>query len=58
MKIEFEFDRATKNALRYKEIGDDPKVGSLYLKKTAARKLILTEGDGLVATLEKKEETK
>lgn len=58
IKIEFEFDRATTSALRYKEVGDNSKVGSLYLKKAAARKLILAEGDGLTVTLEKKEETK
>lgn len=57
MKIEFAFDRATKNALRYQEVGADPKVGSLYLKKTAAKELDLTEGDGLIVTV-KKEETK
>lgn len=33
--VEFEFERATKNTFRFKEISDDPIIGILYVKKTA-----------------------
>jgi hypothetical protein len=35
MEIEFEFERETKGTYRFKEIGDTPKVGTLYVKKYA-----------------------
>lgn len=53
MKINFEFDKETKNTLRYQEVGDDPKVQTLYLKKSAAKGLGLNSGDALVVTVEK-----
>lgn len=36
IEAEFEFERETKNTLRFKEIGDtDPIIGTLYIQKDA-----------------------
>jgi hypothetical protein len=40
-KLKFEFEKETKGAVRYREIGDDgasafaPQVGTLYVRKSA-----------------------
>lgn len=35
MEIKFEKERGTKHTIRYKEIGDPPKIGILYVKRWA-----------------------
>lgn len=41
VKLKFEFEKETKGAVRYQEIGDDgtpafaPQVGTLYVRKSA-----------------------
>jgi hypothetical protein len=39
MTVNFELERETKNTVRYAEQADDPVVGTLYVKKSAAAKL-------------------
>lgn len=33
VKLNFEFEKETKGTIRFKEISDDPVVGTLYIKK-------------------------
>lgn len=33
--VEFEFERDTKNTRRFKEVSDDPIIGTLYVQKSA-----------------------
>jgi len=33
IEVEFEFEKSTKRTYRYKEVSDDPVVGTLYVKK-------------------------
>lgn len=35
MKLTFQFEKETKNTVRYKEVGDNPVVGTLYVQKSA-----------------------
>jgi hypothetical protein len=39
LTVNFELERETKNTVRYAEQGDNPVVGTLYVKKSAAAKL-------------------
>lgn len=39
VSLSFEQEKETKGTIRYSEVGDDPSVGKLYLKKPAAEKL-------------------
>lgn len=56
MKIEFESERSTKNAMKFTEVVTDdqsaPKVGTLYVKKDALRELGWEKGRRLSVTLE------
>lgn len=55
MKIRFIFDRATKGTFRFTEDSEDPKIGTLYLKKSAAKELGVKEGQALLVTVEMEE---
>ncbi|MCL4345164.1 MAG: hypothetical protein M1496_02225 [Candidatus Thermoplasmatota archaeon] len=37
-EIEFKFERGTKNTYRFQEAGDNPIIGTLYVKKLSSRK--------------------
>ena len=37
--LEFELERETKNTVRFSELGDDPVVGTLYVKKSAVAEM-------------------
>lgn len=39
LSLEFEKEKETKGTIRYSEVGDEPAVGKLYLKKPAAEGL-------------------
>lgn len=54
MSIRFEFEKETKGAIRYKEIGEDPVIGTLYIRKAHLEELGVT-GRGNI-TIEVKEE--
>lgn len=36
--VDFEFERETKNTYRFQESGDDPVIGTLYVKKSLFKK--------------------
>ena len=48
MKVPFEFERDTKNTVRFKEIITDPlempKIGTLYVSKPTLKEVGYTEG--------------
>ena len=56
MRIEFESERSTKNAVKFTEaVMDDqsaPKIGTLYVKKDTLRELGWEKGSRLSVTLE------
>ena len=38
MTLKFRLEKETKTTVRYKEIGDTPYIGTLYIKKSALKK--------------------
>ena len=56
MRIEFESERSTKNAVKFTEVVRDdqsaPKIGTLYVKKDTLRELGWEKGSRLSVTLE------
>ncbi len=57
MRLKFEFEKETKGTIRYKEVSEDPAIGTLYLKKSHLKDFGL-EGREAIALELKKEETK
>ena len=54
VKLNFEFEKETKGTIRFKEISDDPVVGTLYIKKTHLDELgIKGAGDKLTIIIDK-----
>lgn len=56
MNVTFEFEKDTKNTIRFKEVvGDDdlqvPAIGTLYVPKTTLREIGYKQGDKLVVSL-------
>ena len=55
MEIKFEFEKDTKNCIRFKEVLDGPLdvpvIGTLYVQKNALKTLEYKDGYKLVATL-------
>lgn len=37
MKINFEFEKETKNTIRFKEVSEESIIGTLYIKKSALK---------------------
>ena len=54
MSIKFEFEKETKGTVRYKEISDDPVIGTLYIRKSHMEELGIS-GKGNI-TVEVKED--
>lgn len=55
MKVYFESERVTKNAIRFKEMESDlvePQIGTLYMKKSTLREMGWNEGQLLVVSVE------
>ena len=55
MKVYFESERVTKNAIRFKEMESDleePRIGTLYMKKSTLREMGWNEGQLLVVSVE------
>lgn len=55
VKIKFEFEKETKNSVRFKEISKTPVIRALYVKKSALPALDYKEGGGLTVTISKEE---
>lgn len=55
IKILFEFEKETKGAVRFKELSDDPAIGTLYIKKAKLKMLGITEKDTLTVSIESEE---
>ena len=53
MNIEFEFEKETKNTVRFKEVTDQDRatVGTLYVLKSKLQEIGWSEGKQLVVTL-------
>lgn len=59
MQLKFEFEKETKGTIRYKEVAEDPAIGTLYVKKARLKDLGLSGAAGEAITLEvTKEDTK
>ena len=55
MKVYFESERVTKNAVRFKEMESDlkePQIGTLYMKKSTLREMGWNENQLLVVSVE------
>lgn len=56
MKVYFESERVTKNAVRFAEVLksdlDEPRIGTLYMKKSTLREMGWNEGQLLVVSVE------
>lgn len=55
MKVYFESERVTKNAVRFKEMESDreePRIGTLYMKKSTLREMGWSENQLLVVSVE------
>lgn len=55
MKVQFEFERDTKNTIRFKEVVngplDTPRIGTLYISKSSLKELGYTEGAKLEVSI-------
>mgnify|MGYP003411044826 CR=1 FL=1 len=47
VKLEFEFERETKNTIRFAEVSDEPVIGTLYIQKDAIDGIGWNEGESL-----------
>lgn len=56
MKVQFEFERDTKNTIRFKEVLpgplDIPKIGTLYVSKPTLKELGYVDGSKLEVSIE------
>ena len=56
MKVYFESERVTKNAVRFAEVLksdlDEPRIGTLYMKKSTLREMGWNENQLLVVSVE------
>lgn len=56
MKAYFESERVTKNAVRFKEVLksdlDEPRIGTLYMKKSTLREMGWKEGQRLQVSVD------
>lgn len=48
MSIKFEVEKETKGAVRYKEVSEDPVIGTLYIRKTHLKSLDLAGTEDIV----------
>ena len=55
MKIRFEFEKETKGTFRFKEVSDEPVIGTLYIKKSAVKDLKLTDQDSITVEIKKED---
>lgn len=53
MNILFTFEKETKGTYRFKENGDDPIIGTIYIKKSAIKNLGITEDSVLSISISK-----
>lgn len=55
MKIEFMFEKETKNTYRLKAAEDEAAVETLYIKKSAVKEMGMTAKDRLIISIERGE---
>ena len=57
LQAKFEYEKGTRNALRFKEVtkGAVPRVGTLYIRREAAGGAGIEEGDSIVVEITKEE---
>ncbi len=56
MKIKFEIEKETKGAVRYKEIGEDPVIGTLYIRKSHLKELGIEEAKVIVVEVRREKD--
>ena len=53
MKVEFVFEKETKNTYRFKAEEDEAAIETLYIKKTAIKEMGMTTKDKLIISIER-----
>ena len=56
MSMRFEFEKETKGTVRYREISEDPVIGTIYIKKAKLKELGLTGKEAIEISVSKEEE--
>ncbi|MCU7380828.1 hypothetical protein OBO34_21165 [Clostridiales Family XIII bacterium ASD5510] len=55
MSITFEVEKETKGAIRYREVSEDPVIGTLYIRKAHLKDLGLTGKENVIVEITKEE---
>lgn len=55
MNLTFEYEKETKGTYRYREAGDEPIIGTIYVKKSALKDIGITDKQGITITIIKEE---
>ncbi len=50
-RIKFEFEKETKGAVRFKEAGENPVIGTLYIRKAHMNELGIDPGKAVVVEI-------
>lgn len=53
MKVEFIFEKETKNTYRFKAVEDEAAIETLYIKKTTIKEMGMTTKDKLIISIER-----
>lgn len=56
MSMRFEFEKETKGTIRYREISEDPVIGTVYIKKAKLKELGLTGKEAIKISISKEED--
>ena len=56
MSMRFEFEKETKGTIRYREISENPVIGTVYIKKAKLKELGLTGKEAIKISISKEEE--
>ena len=54
-RLRFEFERETKGAIRYRELSEDPAIGTIYIRKARLKELGLTGQENIIVEITKEE---
>lgn len=55
MSMRFEFEKETKGTIGYREISEDPVIGTVYIKKAKLKELGLTGKEAIEISISKEE---
>ncbi|MCQ4638680.1 hypothetical protein NE619_18295 [Anaerovorax odorimutans] len=55
MKIKFEVEKETKGTIRYRELSEEPVIGTLYIRKAHLKELGLTGQENIIVEITKED---